>query len=159
MQKQFITNASHELKTPLTSILTSADVLEMEYEQDEWVENIQSQGRKLSRLIQDLVTLSRLNEERPFVEKTEFSLSEAVWEIRGTFSGTGESQWKKLGLQHSGRTFCEGRSEADSADGFRPFGQCTEIRGREWCSHSGCFSETEKSPDLRRQYQQARGKN
>ena len=34
---------------------------------------------------------------------------------RGTFSGTGESQWKKLGLQHSGRTFCEGRSEADSA--------------------------------------------
>lgn len=36
MQRQFITNAGHELKTPLTAISTSADVLAMEYEGDEW---------------------------------------------------------------------------------------------------------------------------
>lgn len=40
MQKQFITNASHELKTPLTSILVSADILDMEQEDNEWVQNI-----------------------------------------------------------------------------------------------------------------------
>lgn len=40
MQKQFITNASHELKTPLTSILASADILDMEQEDNEWVQNI-----------------------------------------------------------------------------------------------------------------------
>ena len=78
VQKQFITNAGHELKTPLTAISTSADVLAMEYPGDEWAENIQAQSARLARLIEDLVTLSRLDEENPFPEKTEFSLSDAV---------------------------------------------------------------------------------
>ena len=78
-QKQFITNASHELKTPLTAISTSADVLAMEYAEDEWVHNIQTQAGRLSRLITDLVTLSRLDEENPFPVRTAFSLSDALW--------------------------------------------------------------------------------
>ena len=47
-QKQFITNASHELKTPLTAISTSADVLAMESGENEWVKNIQSQTARQS---------------------------------------------------------------------------------------------------------------
>ncbi len=85
-QKQFITNASHELKTPLTAISTSADVLEMEYEEDEWVQNIQVQVVKLSKLITSLVTLSRLDEEDPFPNRTAFSLSDALWEITEPFA-------------------------------------------------------------------------
>ena len=65
-QKQFITNASHELKTPLTAISTSADVLAMEHDGDEWVHNIQVQSGRLAKLITNLVTLSRLDEENPF---------------------------------------------------------------------------------------------
>ena len=84
-QKQFITNASHELKTPLTAIATSADVLAMEHEEDEWVQNIQTQAGKLSKLITNLVTLSRLNEEYPCPVRTEFSLSDALWEITEPF--------------------------------------------------------------------------
>ncbi len=84
-QKQFITNAGHELKTPLTAISTSADVLEMEYADDEWVQNIKFQSGRLSKLISNLVTLSRLDEENPFPEKSEFSLSDAVWEISEPF--------------------------------------------------------------------------
>lgn len=84
-QKQFITNASHELKTPLTSISTSADVLNMEYENNEWVKNIQDQSNKLSKLINNLVTLSRLEEEKPFMNKTSFSISDALWEISEPF--------------------------------------------------------------------------
>ena len=80
-QKQFITNASHELKTPLTAISTSADVLAMEYEGDDWVRNIQTQSGRLSKLITNLVTLSRLDEEDPFPLRSEFSLSDALWEI------------------------------------------------------------------------------
>ena len=85
-QKQFITNASHELKTPLTAISTSADVLAMEDGENEWVQNIQSQSGRLSRLISSLVTLCRLDEEDPFPERAEFSLSDAVWEIAEPFS-------------------------------------------------------------------------
>lgn len=84
-QKQFITNASHELKTPLTAISTSADVLAMEHDDDEWVRNIQEQTVRMSKLITNLVTLSRLDEENPFPEKSEFSLSDAVWEAAQPF--------------------------------------------------------------------------
>ena len=86
MQKQFITNAGHELKTPLTAIATSADVLAMEREDDEWVRNIQTQSARLSRLVADLVTLSRLDEENPMPEKSRFSLSEALWEAADPFA-------------------------------------------------------------------------
>ena len=84
-QKQFITNAGHELKTPLTAIATSADVLAMEYENDEWVQNIQQQSTRMSKLISGMVTLSRLDEENPFPERAEFSLSDAVWEAAEPF--------------------------------------------------------------------------
>ncbi len=81
MQKRFITDASHELKTPLTAIATSADVLAMEQADNEWVQNIQTQTERLSRLINDLIALSRLDEAQPLPQKTEYSLSEAVWEV------------------------------------------------------------------------------
>lgn len=85
MQKQFITNAGHELKTPLTAISTSADVLAMEHGDNEWVQNIQVQSGRLARLITNLITLSRLDEERPALEKSEFSLSDALWETADSF--------------------------------------------------------------------------
>ncbi len=81
MQKQFITDAGHELKTPLTSISASADILAMERPEDEWVANIQNQSARMSKLIAGLVKLSRLDEELSLSEKTDFSLSDALWEI------------------------------------------------------------------------------
>lgn len=85
VQKQFITNAGHELKTPLTAISASAEVLAMEDGENEWVRSIQTQTGRLSRLVTDLVTLSRLNEEDPFPLRAEFSLSEALWELTEPF--------------------------------------------------------------------------
>ena len=93
-QKQFITNASHELKTPLTAISTSADVLAMEHEGDEWVHNIQVQSGRLSKLITSLVALSRLDEENPFPVRTEFSLSDALWEISEPFVSLAQAKGK-----------------------------------------------------------------
>lgn len=98
-QKQFITNASHELKTPLTAIATSADVLEMELTDNEWVQNIQRQSAKLSRLISDLVTLSRLNEENPFPDKAQFSLSDVVWEAAEPFASLSRARGKLYSQQ------------------------------------------------------------
>lgn len=94
-QKRFITDAGHELKTPLTSISTSADILAMEYEGDEWVENIQKQTVRLTRLVSNLVALSRLDEEAPFPEKTEFSVSDAVWETAEPFASLAKAGGKR----------------------------------------------------------------
>lgn len=80
-QKRFITDASHELKTPLTAISASADVLSMDLPDNEWVVSIQAECARLARLVGDLVTLSRLDEAQPFPDKSEFSLSDTVWEI------------------------------------------------------------------------------
>ncbi len=98
-QKQFITGASHELKTPLTAISTSADVLALELEDNEWVQNIQKQSGRMSRLIADLVTLSRLDEENPYPEKANFSLSEAVWELSEQYAAQVKTKGKEY-VQH-----------------------------------------------------------
>ena len=86
MQRRFISDAGHEIKTPLTSISTSADVLALEYEGNEWVKNIQKQSARLTKLVNNLVTLSSLDEATPFPTKTRFSLSDAAWEISESFS-------------------------------------------------------------------------
>ena len=94
-QKQFITNASHELKTPLTAIATSADVLALEHGDDEWVRNIQAQAARLAKRITTLVTLSRLDEEDPFPTRSEFSLSDALWEIGEPFVSLAQAKGKR----------------------------------------------------------------
>ena len=113
-QKQFITNASHELKTPLTAISTSADVLAMEHDGDEWVHNIQVQSGRLSKLITSLVALSRLDEENPFPVRTEFSLSDALWEISEPFVSLAQAK---------GKTYTQ-----DIADGLSVTGDRTAIQ-------------------------------
>ena len=94
-QRQFITDAGHELKTPLTSISTSTDVLVMLHGEDEWTKNIQKQTGRLTKLVSNLIMLSRLDEEMPFPEKEEFSLSEAAWESAQPFAALADVQGKK----------------------------------------------------------------
>lgn len=85
-QKQFITDAGHELKTPITSISTSADILAMELEDNEWLENISKQTLRLGKLVNELVLLSRFDEGSPYQEKELFSISETAWEILQPFA-------------------------------------------------------------------------
>ena len=67
-QKRFITNASHELKTPLTIISADLDLIEMDYGKNEWSESIRDQLTRLNEMTNQLVTLSKLEEE----DKTRF---------------------------------------------------------------------------------------
>ena len=94
-QKRFITDAGHELKTPIASISASADIAAMEYEGDEWIANIQRQTVRLSRLVGDLVALSRLDEEMPFPEQEDFSLSDAAWEAAEPFGVLAQAEGKE----------------------------------------------------------------
>lgn len=95
-QKRFITDAGHELKTPLTSISASLDVLELEHEEDEWITNIREQTERMVKMVGELVTLSRLDEDNPIPSREEFSLSEASWEILEVFQPRAEAQRKTL---------------------------------------------------------------
>lgn len=78
-QKQFITDAGHELKTPLTIINADAEVLEMDHGPNEWIEDIRIQTTRMANLTNDLVYLARM-EEHPKVDRTHFSLSDVIKE-------------------------------------------------------------------------------
>lgn len=76
-QNAFITDASHELKTPLAIIKTSADVLEMESGESKWTGNIHKQVNRLNGLIGNLISLTKL-EESDNIEKMDFSFSDVL---------------------------------------------------------------------------------
>lgn len=98
-QKQFITDASHELKTPLTVINTSLKVLEMDTGKSKWIDKIQGQTDKLSRLVNGLVTLSRLDEEHPPLQISDFDISAAVTEVAESFRDHAAAHGHLLTLQ------------------------------------------------------------
>lgn len=77
-QKQFISDASHELKTPLTVISANADVLAGEIGDNKWLNYIQDQAERMNVLVNDLLSLTRLeNKSNNFIQ-TEFNLSSAI---------------------------------------------------------------------------------
>ena len=76
-QKQFITGASHELKTPLAIISSNADVLEMMNGDSKWTQNIHNQVDRLTSLVNSLVVFSRM-EEKDTVERIRFDLTNAL---------------------------------------------------------------------------------
>ena len=84
-QKEFITNANHELKTPLTLILTNIDIAEAELGQNEWLDDIRTEGERMSSLVNCLVTLSRMDEEKAAEQLAELDLSEIVSETVSEF--------------------------------------------------------------------------
>lgn len=97
-QKRFITDASHELKTPLTIIDANTEVMEMESGESQWTKSTRKQIQRLSGLVQQLVTLSRLDEEKGLEEKCEFNLSEAVSECVLPYESLAQTREKNLTL-------------------------------------------------------------
>ena len=91
-QKQFITDASHELKTPLTVINTSLSVLEMEVGEQKWIDKAKGQTEKMSELVNSLVTLSRMDEEEPPMKLSDMDISNAVRETVESFRETAEQK-------------------------------------------------------------------
>ena len=83
-QKQFITDAGHELKTPLAIISADAEVLEMCEGENEWLTSIKNQTRRMNVLVKNLVDLTKLNEAQTS-EKSNFNLSQAVLETASDF--------------------------------------------------------------------------
>jgi len=89
-QKQFITNASHELKTPLTIIRTNTSLLlsngsETIESQGKWFSYINNQIERMSKLIDEMLSLAKLDTGKELVEFTSFNMSKLVNNILLTF--------------------------------------------------------------------------
>lgn len=84
-QKQFITNAGHELKTPLTAISANSDILKMTYGENEWSDAIERQTEKMRRLIIQLISLSKMDENAVSLTVEPFSLSDAAYDTADAF--------------------------------------------------------------------------
>ena len=77
-QKQFIADASHELKTPLTIITTNAEILTGKLENDKWLLNILEQTKRMNHLVRDFLDLARLDNAQKQQDMEQFDLSHAV---------------------------------------------------------------------------------
>lgn len=97
-QRQFITDAGHEIKTPLTIIGADADLLELEVGDNEWLSDIRRQTQRLTDLTKDLIYLSRMDEARPAVQFVEFPLSDVVEETAQSFQALATAQGRCLEL-------------------------------------------------------------
>lgn len=91
-QKQFISDASHELKTPLSVIAINADVLSGEIGPSKYMDYIQSETRRMDRLIHQLLELSRMDDASRPLQKSQFSLSDAMYEVALPFESTAFEQ-------------------------------------------------------------------
>jgi signal transduction histidine kinase len=89
-QKRFITDASHELKTPLAVISAANEVTEMETGETEWTQSISKQIARLTSLTEKLVMLSRMDEESYRPTTANFDLSVAVRETVQSFEAVAQ---------------------------------------------------------------------
>lgn len=113
-QKRFITDASHEIKTPLTIIDANTEVIEMVNGESEWTKNTRDQVKRLTALTNQMVALSRLDENPEPKEKAKFDLSDVAYEVIDHFSSLSEVRGKKI--------------SADIEDGIKYVGDENSIR-------------------------------
>ena len=98
-QRQFITDAGHELKTPMTIISADADLAEMECGENQWLTDIRRQAQRLTALTNDLIYLSRMEEEQPKLQYIDFPISDVVEEMAQSFAAPARSQDKDFQVQ------------------------------------------------------------
>jgi hypothetical protein len=97
-QKRFITDASHELKTPLTIIDANTEVIEMTNGESQWTKSTRNQIKRLTSLTEKLVFLSRMDEENIKPEMVDFSVSDAISDTAAAFIPLAEAQGRTLNI-------------------------------------------------------------
>lgn len=98
-QRQFITDANHELKTPLTLILSDLDIVESEFGKSEWIDDMRIEGERMKTLIHQLVLLSRMDEDQANLRICPFDLSNAALDTVSEFQALAFEQKKNLAAQ------------------------------------------------------------
>lgn len=93
-QKEFITSASHELKTPLTVILADLDILQIDGENNEWIQDIRIQAERLTKMTNSLVSLARMDEKSEHINRIDFSISDVAEDVVHSYKAMAMNQEK-----------------------------------------------------------------
>lgn len=91
-QKQFITDAGHEIKTPIAIISANTEVIEMCGGESEWTKSIHNQVNRLNELVKNLLTLAKLDETSQALYMEEFNLSSVVKEVLSGFEALAQTK-------------------------------------------------------------------
>lgn len=115
-QQRFITDAGHEIRTPLTIINADVSVLEMEQPDDapnEWLEDIRQQTRRLSTLTEELVYLTRMEEvQKTSVNMKRLNFSKIVGDVAHSFESRALVSEKKYNYDVADDLFLRGDESA-----------------------------------------------
>jgi len=98
-QKQFITDASHELKTPLTVISANAEILSLSYGQNEWSDGITRQANTMRNLIGQMIQMAKMDENDTVLEIERFNLSDAIYDTAMSFEALAAHRALQLNIE------------------------------------------------------------
>ena len=135
-QKQFITDAGHELKTPLTVISANMDALELNCEGNEWISSTRRQIANMRTLVNDMIYLSRMDEDGALSDRVPLNLSELVRQETEPFLSMAEFVGKTLETEIEEGLYISGDSGAlarlirqlcDNAVKYAPEGDAIRI--------------------------------
>ena len=101
-QKEFITSASHGLKTPLTVINADAQLLESEIGENEWLTDIMKQTAEMTELTHRLVYLARAEEQDEKMKKIIFPISDVAEDVASSFRSVAENNGKRFDVSIDG---------------------------------------------------------
>lgn len=111
-QNRFITDANHELKTPLTLILANLDIIESEIGENEWINDIRCEGERMSALVNQLVSLTKMDEDKNNLPTERFDISAVLSEVCDDFFALAEQKSKSLTVNLQGGLFYTGDKNA-----------------------------------------------
>lgn len=95
-QKTFITNAGHELKTPLSIIDANTEVIEMENGESQWTQSIKHQVERLTRLTNQLTTLAKMEEGQDQISMRNLNFSDIITEVCDEMEAFAQGQGKTI---------------------------------------------------------------
>lgn len=95
-QKRFITDASHELKTPLTIMNANVEVLEIENGENEWLSSIKNQISRLTDMTKKLTLMAKMDESSNVYEFKDFDISKVLQDTIDDFSSLSSTKDKKI---------------------------------------------------------------
>lgn len=111
-QKRFVTDAGHELKTPLAIILANTEALELHSGETKWSANIRAQVKRLNGLMQNLLTLSKMEENALQLDFADTDLTAAVGEGLEPFAEPAERKGIKISSEIEQGVSCRLNKEA-----------------------------------------------